>query len=140
MMPMKPALKNSQKKALADALRPYRLWTEWIDSPARPFTKKELALIKIYRKTGSCIACAEQLHIPLTKVPNQITSLIFRLRFQLKDYKHWQAGQKSLFEVLRIFDLQSLKDLEAITVNDLKFLNGEPFKLTYRQLPNQKPP
>jgi hypothetical protein len=130
----------SNKKSLIKALQPYKCWDSWIMSPAEPFTKQELLLIEIYRKTGSYVACAEQLHIPLTKVPNRVTSLIFRLRFQLKDYKHWQAGQRSLFDLLKDFGVESLNDLKVITVNDLKFLNGEPFKLTYRQLSNQKPP
>lgn len=138
-MPMKTHLSpTSQKKDLGYALRPYKLWDEWINSQVQPFTKDELDLIEVYRETNSYAACNERLKISMVDAANEITAIIMRLRLQVKDYKRWEAGQRSLFEVLRIFDLQSLKDLEAITVNDLKTLIKEPFTLTYKQ--TNKPP
>jgi hypothetical protein len=140
-MPMRTHLSPiSQKKALGYALRPYKLWDDWINSPARPFSKTELTLIELYRKTGNYMACSEGLGISMASAANQIMAIIMRLKFQLPDYKKWEAGQKSLFEVLKHFGVESLADLRVITVNDLKYIHGEAFKITYKQLPHSKPP
>lgn len=110
----------NQKRNLAKALKPYKRWDEWTNSPACFLSKLNVQIIEIYRKTGSYARCNQKLNITIVAAANRLLDAIFRLQAFLALYQKWEQGPPNLFEVVNAIGVNTLEDLKELTYEDLK--------------------
>lgn len=110
----------NQKRNLAEAIKPYSRWDEWVQSPACFLSKLDIGLIEIYLKSGSYARCGHKFNLSLVAAANRISAAIFRLQAFRTLYENWEQGPPNLYEALNAIGVNTLEDLKLLTYDDLK--------------------